>query len=222
MTFSCDPKWTTNHKLRALKCLLTVISSSTLEDSLGKSAKDLEQRFQNLVLLSKLEGLNLPYHNVESIEKTDKMSLVESILRHCGHLSQGIALIVDLCLQYEIFEPRLWSKLLTRLLAMEDNVEDILEHALLAMNKAPSLWHCPEFRQGWHKLTFDPFKMASQSAPSKECLEKCRKSLQLLQSCPVASEIDIDKLMKECQRMGIHLQTGILQPISETIEKIGK
>jgi len=47
--------------------------------------------------------------------------------------------------------------------------------------------------------------------------------LELLQSCPVASEIAIDKLVKECQRMGLsELQTGILGPISVTIEQIGK
>ena len=221
VTFSSDAKWTSNHKLRALKCLLTVIRNATLEESLGKSTKDLEQRFQNLVLVSKLEGLNLPFHTVDSIDKTDKMSLVESILRYCGHMPQGIALVVDLCVQYEIFETGLWSKLLTRLLTMEDNVEEILKHTLLSMNKAPSLWHCPEFHQGWTKLTFEPFNRASQP-PSKECLEKCRKSLQLLQSCPVASEIAIDKLMKECQKMGLQLQTGILGPISDTIEQIGK
>ena len=136
----------------------------------------------------------------------------------------GIALIVDLCVQYEIFEPVLWSKLLTKLLAMEDttNVKDILKHTLLSMNKAPSLWHCPEFHQGWTKLTFEPFNRASQP-PSKECLANCSQSLELLQSCPVASEIAIDKLVKECQRMGLsQLQTGILGPISVTIEQIGK
>ena len=96
VTFSNDSNWTTNHKLRALKCLLTVIRNSILEDSLGKSAKDLEQRFQNLVLIGKLERLNLPFHTVESIDKTDKMSLVECILRYCGHLPQGTQDLLNL------------------------------------------------------------------------------------------------------------------------------
>ena len=76
------------------------------------------KRFQNLVLISKLEGLNLPFHTVDRIDKTDKMSLVESILRYCSHMPQGIALVVDLCVQYSIFETALWSKLLTRLLVL--------------------------------------------------------------------------------------------------------
>ena len=130
-------------------------------------------------------------------------------------------MIVDLCVQYEIFEAGLWSKLLTRLLTMEEDVKDILKHTLLSINKAPSLWHCPEFHQGWTKLTFEPFNKASQP-PSKECLMNCNKSLELLQSCPVASEIAIDKLMIESQRMGLQSQTGILGPISDTIEQIGK
>ena len=41
------------------------------------------------MLISKLEHLNLPFHTVEAIEETDKMSLIETILRSCGHLSQG-------------------------------------------------------------------------------------------------------------------------------------
>jgi hypothetical protein len=94
VTFSQDTKWTTNHKLRALKCLLSVIGSRTLEESLGRTTEELEQRFQSLFLVSKLEALNLPYHSVEAVDQCDKLSLIESVLRSCGHMSEGTKVAV--------------------------------------------------------------------------------------------------------------------------------
>ena len=41
-----------------------------------------------------------------------------------------------------------------------------------------------------------------------------------MQSCPIASEIGVNKLMEECQRLGLQEVLGILKPISETIEHI--
>ena len=121
------------------------MKSSTLEKS-SLSSGNLEQRFQNLILLSKLESLNLPFHTVESIEETDKMSLIEAIFRSCGHLAAGLSLVVDLCLQFQMLKPLFWSKVLSRLLKLGE--KETLKKTLLALNKTPSLWHCPEFQQG--------------------------------------------------------------------------
>ena len=59
-----------------------------------KTTEDLEERFGNLCLISKLEALNLPYHSVQSLQACDKLSLIESVLRSCGHRPEGIALVV--------------------------------------------------------------------------------------------------------------------------------
>lgn len=188
-----------------------MIDGTLLEAGLGKSCQDLETRFQSLILVSQLERLDLPYHSVEAVQETDKMSLIQSIFRNCGHLPQGIALVVDLCLQHQIFKLAFWSKLLSRLLTMGDNA--ILKNTLLSMNKAPSLWHCPEFHQGWTKLTFEPFVKASDP-PSQTCIEECRRSVQLIQSCPIASEIGIQRLIEECQKLGLNDLTSMLEPIA--------
>lgn len=89
MIFSPDSNRTVHHKLRALKCLLSVIDSQTLENAFGRSIEDLEKRFQSLFLVAKLETLNLPYHSVEALDACDKLSLIESILRNSGHLPEG-------------------------------------------------------------------------------------------------------------------------------------
>ena len=81
-------KWPINHQLRALKCLLSVIGTQNLGEILEKSTEDLEARFQNLCLVSKLESLNLPYHSNSAFgaprnpPKSTEIRLVEIIKQH--------------------------------------------------------------------------------------------------------------------------------------------
>ena len=111
--FGNKNQWSIWHKLRAMKCLLSVIGSHNLEEISGIPSDDLDKKFQDLILTSKLEALNLPYHTADAF--CDKMPLIETILRSCGHMEQGIALIVDICVQYKIYKPpTLWVKLLSR------------------------------------------------------------------------------------------------------------
>ncbi len=194
------------------------MGSQKLEECLDKSVPELEARFHSLVLVSRLEKLNLPFHSVVAIEATDKMSLIETIFRSCGHLVDGVALVVDLCLQYGLYRAPFWSKLLTRLLSMGGQ-EDILRHTLLSMNKVPSLWHCPQFLEAWKKLTFQPFYTAAQP-PTAQCRAACVKALKFLQTCPVVSQVGLDQLLQECHKLELRDAIGILDQISRTIETI--
>jgi hypothetical protein len=127
----------------------------------------------------------------------------------------GIALVVDLCLMYEVFKPTLWAKLLSRLLKLGQGLGP-LKHALLALNRAPSLWHLTEFHEGWKKLIFEPFTKASDP-PTKECIEECSTSVALLQSCPIASEVGVAKLRNECLKLGMTYLAESLEQISTSV-----
>ena len=72
---------------------------------------------------------------------------------------------------------------------------------------------------GWTWLLFEPFRKASDP-PGPDCITDCQESLQLLQSCPIASEVGVSQLIKECQRLGLENLMGVLQPISVTIENL--
>ena len=201
VTFSTEPKWTPDQKLRALKCLLSVMGSEALEESIGKPVHELEQRFQSLVLMSQLQSLNMPYHSVEAIDKCDKVALVESILRNCGHLEAGIALIVDLCSFHQIYNSTIWAKILAKLKTARQ--EKVLKTALKAVNARPHLWHLPEFRQCWQQLILKPLQKLSSGVPTEECSEVCRQSLALLQGCPVATDIEMKTLRDMCAKYDV-------------------
>ena len=200
--FSSEPKWTPDQKLRALKCLLSVMGSETLEETLGKPMLELEQRFQSLVLMSQLQTLNMPYHSVEAIDNCDKMALVESILRNCGHMENAIILIVDLCTFHQIFHSTLWSKILAKLQNAK-KYPNVLKSALKAINGQPHLWHLPEFRKCWQELILRPLSQITHQLSREESIEICRRSLGLLQGCPVATDIEVKPLRDICAKLDL-------------------
>ena len=73
---SDDPLVSTNHRLRALKCLFSIASSSELEDYTGRTAADLRTYLKNLIFISRMENLNLPF-NLQAFQEYNKSSLVE-------------------------------------------------------------------------------------------------------------------------------------------------
>ena len=199
VTFGSEPKWSPDGKLRALKCLLSVLSSTALEEVLGKPVVELEQRFQSLVLMSQLQSLNMPYHSVEAIDNCDKMALVESILRNCGH--NAIELIVDLCAFHQLYKSELWSKILAKL--QSGQYPQVLKTALKAINGEPHLWHLPEFRQCWQQLILKPLKKLTHQMSSEETLELCKRQVAIWQSCPVATDLEVTPLKEICQKMNL-------------------
>merc|ERR1712029_374184 len=202
VTFSSEPKWTPDQKLRALKCLLSVMGSEVLEETLGKPMLELEQRFQSLVLMSQLQSLNMPYHSVEAIDNCDKMALVESILRNCGHMENAIILIVDLCTFHQIFHSTLWSKILAKLQNAR-KYHNVLKSALKAINGQPHLWHLSEFRKCWQELILRPLSQITHQLSREESIELCRRSLGLLQGCPVATDIEVKPLRDACAKLDL-------------------
>ena len=73
---SDDPLVSTNHRLRALKCLFSIASSSELEEYTGRTAADLRTYLKNLIFISRMENLNLPF-NLQAFQEYNKSSLVE-------------------------------------------------------------------------------------------------------------------------------------------------
>jgi len=86
------------------------------------------------MFVARLEKLNLSY-DFKAFVNCKKPALIESLLKSCGHIPDGInfsyhvflkliacsqfkglSLIVDLCLAYDYFPSRLWSALLKQVL----------------------------------------------------------------------------------------------------------
>ena len=83
----------TMHKLRSLKCLLSVVRQDELNKigcGVFEEEHFIENKFHNLGFVSRLENLNLPAYDLESFEKCDKTALIEGILRTCSYSSEGM------------------------------------------------------------------------------------------------------------------------------------
>jgi len=82
----------TMHKLRSLKCLLSVATTDELEKmgcSVFEDEHVIEKRFHNYGFVSRLESLNLPAYDLASFENCDKTALIEGILRICSYSAKG-------------------------------------------------------------------------------------------------------------------------------------
>merc|ERR1719188_1551863 len=201
--FSRGRAYATTHKLRALRCLLSVASDSELLQRTSRSAEEVRSHLECLQFSSRLQTLNLPYDDEASFADADKSALVESVLRSCGHLRQGISLAVDLCVSEGIFQPSsLWSGLLERMssLAMEGE----LRSALDVLNRQPHLWHSDAFRRAWNFVLLRPFESAGSPPLAKCHALKCERAVHLLDSCPLApSELKLEQIHGECKRLGL-------------------
>lgn len=82
----------TMHKLRSLKCLLSVARPDELGKmgcSVFEDKQAIEKRYHNYGFVSRLESLNLPAFDLASFEDLDKTALIEGILRIGSYSSKG-------------------------------------------------------------------------------------------------------------------------------------
>ena len=224
--FSSDSMVSTSHKLRALKCLFSICSNEELEKVTGRTVTVVQQHMRTLVYLARLESLNLPYTQ-QSLESCSKESLVEGIWRTYKHSPEGITLVRDLCIEYQIWSTQLWTAVLDQLCSQTMLKE--LENTLIVLNSEPHLWNSPQFLSAWNMVLLSPFKSLVPPI-NHDKAEKCRRAMKLLHFCPIAGDLDLETLTKECMRVKMfelaamvlpyfEVNSDVSQSIKEELEK---
>ena len=188
--FSSDQAISTQHKLRALKCLFSVCSDKRLEEVTGRKMENIKQYMKSLVYLSRLESLNLPY-TLASLEAVSKTSLVESVWRVAKASVEGVLLVRDLCSEYEIWSPGMWAALLDRMMALALVSE--LTSTLLLLNSRPQLWNSPQFLKAWNLVLQTPFRSVVPPA-NRDQRTQCHDAFKLINFCPTATDLDLKTL----------------------------
>eukprot|EP00090_Calanus_glacialis_P046972 TRINITY_DN9495_c0_g1_i1.p1 TRINITY_DN9495_c0_g1~~TRINITY_DN9495_c0_g1_i1.p1 ORF type:complete len:2089 (+),score=822.89 TRINITY_DN9495_c0_g1_i1:455-6268(+) len=210
--FSTDSMVSTSHKLRALKCLFSICKEEELEKATGKPVLMAQQHMRSLVYLARLEALNLPYSQ-QSLESCSKVSLVEGIWRTYKHSPEGITLVRDLCIEYQIWSTQLWTAVLDQLCSHSMLKE--LTTTLTALNSQPHLWNSPQFLSAWNLVLLSPFTSLVPPV-TQEKAEKCKQALKLLHFCPTAGDLDLTTLAQECVRVGMFELAAMLLPYLAT------
>ena len=210
--FSTDNIVSTSHKLRALKCLFSICNEDELVNATGMSVTVVQQHMRSLVYLARLESLNLPYTQ-ESLESCSKESLVEGIWRTYKHSPEGITLVRDLCIEYEIWSTQLWTALLDQLCAHSMLRE--LTTTLTVLNSQPHLWNSPQFLSAWNLVLLSPFTSLVPPV-TREKSDRCKQALKLLHFCPTAGDLDLETLANECVRVGMYELVAMLLPYLAT------
>ena len=108
--------------------------------------------------------------------------------------------MVDLCLAYDVFKPSLWTGLLGKMISQ--GLWKEMRSVLLELNGRPAMWNLPIFLEAWNRMLSEPFIRASIPVTSEQ-RNKCFSSLQLIKSCPVAADLDLNTLSGECKRLGL-------------------
>lgn len=191
----------TMHKFRSLKCLLAVGNESSIEACTSMKYEQVKTHMQNLYFLARLESLNLSYDE-ETFQEADKAALIESVLRSCSHNSNGILLLVELCIHFDIYPANLWISLLEHMEQLGMNTA--LTSVLLELNHQPHLWHFPAFVSAWNSLILRPFVEAANTPANEETALKCEKSFNLISCCPIANSLDLEAVKVLCSRL--HLE----------------
>ena len=136
-------------------------------------------------------------------------SLVEGIWRTMKHSVEGISLVRDLCVEYEIWSPQQWSALLQQM-ARHDMITQ-LRATLITLNSQPHLWNSPQFVSAWNTVLLHPFSGLVPPVPSDKTAA-CLASLRLLHFCPTAGDLDLAGLAAECLRVGCSELAAMLLP----------
>ncbi|XP_075690227.1 kinetochore-associated protein 1 isoform X2 [Rhinoderma darwinii] len=188
-----ENKLTFAHRSRALQCLIHLADSETVVSVVKKPIDQVMYYLKCCIYLSELEILNIPY-TLESFHSSPKEGLIKSLWKNHSHETRAVRLVTELCLEYQVYDPQLWSGLLQKLLGF--NMMPYLRKVLVAITGIHCLWEVPNFSRAWRSVVLAPFAFAS-CPPSQSQLEECYQSFLVLLKCPVLADLDLVGIAKQ-------------------------
>ena len=169
------------HKLRALKCLLAVADPQTLNKHV--TVAKVKALLKKLSYVCRLEALGC-VTDPDQFNSMDKSALAEGVWRSHRHNPRALFLITDVCLEFGVTKPSLWNAVLGQLAGFASTEEAPLRSLLLCLRQHPHLWVLPGFTHAWNSLVSVAFDRARKPL-SDASLEDCIQSAGLLAKCPV-------------------------------------
>ena len=187
---------TTEHKVRALKCLLSVCEPQDF-DRMGCHglAEKIDERLQVLSFVSRLEKMSMAL-DISAFESYEKTTLIEAVLRSRSNTKEGIVIAIDLCKTYNTYKSEIWNVILKKLTALQLWSE--LEYCLLDLNSQPSLWNLESYSGAWNALIERTFKSVSTPV-AEEQKNECERIIKLTSCCSVPE--NLEKIRIYCEKL---------------------
>ncbi|XP_072000100.1 kinetochore-associated protein 1 [Engystomops pustulosus] len=186
-------KLTFAHRSRALQCLIHLADTETVVSLVKKPITEVKNYLKYCIYLSEFEILNIPY-TLESFHSSPKEGMIKGLWKNHSHEPRAVRLVTELCLEYKVYDPQLWSGLLQKLLGF--NMMSYLRKVLVAITGIHCLWEVPNFSRAWRSVVLAPFACAS-CPPSPSQLEECYQSFLVLLKCPVLADLDLVGIAKQ-------------------------
>uniref|UniRef100_A0A4W4HM23 RZZ complex subunit KNTC1/ROD C-terminal domain-containing protein n=1 Tax=Electrophorus electricus TaxID=8005 RepID=A0A4W4HM23_ELEEL len=120
---------TFEHRSRTLHSLIHIADSTTLEALSHTPSDKIKYYLKCYMYLSQLEALNIPY-NLELFLSSPKEGMIKGLWKNHNNEPQAVCLVADLCMEYSVYDPHLWSGVLQKLLVfnMISYLQKILEN----------------------------------------------------------------------------------------------
>ncbi|XP_073442136.1 kinetochore-associated protein 1 isoform X2 [Dendrobates tinctorius] len=188
-----DNKLTFAHRSRALRCLIHLADTETVVSLVKKPIDQVKYYLKCCAYLSEFEILNIPY-TLESFHSSPKEGMIKGLWKNHSHEARAVRLVTELSLEYQVYDPQLWSGLFQKLLGF--NMMSYLRKVLVAITGIHCLWEVPNFSRAWRSVILAPFACAS-CPPSPSQLEECYQSFLVLLRCPVLADLDLIGVAKQ-------------------------
>ncbi|NWX85924.1 KNTC1 protein, partial [Nothoprocta pentlandii] len=187
------------HRSRALKCLLYLADTNTVESLFKKPIEKVKYFLKCCIYLAEFETLNIPY-TYESFHKSPKEGMIKGLWKNHSHEPTAVRLVSELCLEYKVYDSQLWNGLLQKLLGF--NMMKYLRKVLIAITGIHSLWEIPNFSRAWRSVVLSPF-LAASCPPSPKQLEECCECFVILLKCPVLADLDVIGIAKQYAQLDL-------------------
>ncbi|KAM8993079.1 kinetochore-associated protein 1 [Ara ararauna] len=194
-----DCQLTFAHRSRALKCLLYLADTSTVESLFKKTIEKIKYFLKCFIYLAEFEILNIPY-TFESFHNSPKEGMIKGLWKNHSHEPTAVRLVAELSLEYKVYDTQLWNGLLQKLQGF--NMIQYLRRVLMAITGIHLLWEIPNFSRAWRSVVLSPFLTAS-CPPSPKQLEECCECFVILLKCPVLADLDVIGIAKQYAQLDL-------------------
>ena len=193
-------KITYESRVSAMKLLFNVASQEVIESVANSTIDDLKNYMKSLVYLCELEHLHLN-QTVDSFQRCNKEGLVKGLWKNHKDNAHAILLIADICLDSKISDPQIWTNILRQLSHLE--LTTYLGNLLPRLIQFPNLWQTSNLVKIWTDFAVQSLQK-SVSPVSPEESNFCRRSMQLLQKCPIMTQAVTSSLFEKLLELDLH------------------